>query len=777
MKKEDIENVNTLIAAMQKGVNLFVGAGFSLDASDCDGNSLPTGQKLSDELHTILGPGPKDLDKYCTVKRRTDNDKLNEYLTKRFNVTSYKDYYNNINLLALNSVFTTNIDNLIPQILQKDPERYVNDQRANGERMDKEAINFLPLHGCVDEPERGYTFTTAEIANTFHDNGRSWNYLIQSIEKCPTIFIGYSLNDTSTIEALTSSQTFENAKKDMWILLLKPDPDAIDYFKAFDFNIMVGDTKGFLELIPELLDNIGKTKKTKRSLVEKFLQSYLVPKDNRGQVQRPIEEFFRGYPPTWSDILRNLIYKTSYFKEVQDSIYNPKKHTIIIGSPVSGKTTIAMQVGYSIEIDGNKLYLQDLTMSRAQYLSKLIGKDKVAVFVENFTDDIDAFLYLRNCPNVKLVGIDRTLNFGNVSHKIDSNLFNIINVTELSDADFQGIYNSLPKDIKKGQYRPLKKSDSEKDSIYEFVKSNISKETISERYKRFMRDLEASNDDLAQFLVLCAYMDSCHVPMTMDVAYSYFYDLPYTEVLGMQQKLNDMLREDHSADLGNDTLEGYRPRSFYIADAILEFASVNTLSAVLDNFLDSVSKLQICNYKTFRRWAFDKDLIAHAFPKWSEGMDFFKKAFMYDDRNPYVLQQGALYLSDHRQYQVAFTWIDRAINMTNNKYFSIRNSHAIILFNANYDVDTLGSIMQLDASMDILKKCFNDDKRRVFHAITFAKQAIKYYKKYPTSDKTLEYLKLAKSWLDSEYIDKPWHHEIKDLLNRITEILLVEVDV
>ena len=48
---------NTLIDAMHSGINLFVGAGFSVYAKDKNEKNLPTGNKLIEELHTIFGSG------------------------------------------------------------------------------------------------------------------------------------------------------------------------------------------------------------------------------------------------------------------------------------------------------------------------------------------------------------------------------------------------------------------------------------------------------------------------------------------------------------------------------------------------------------------------------------------------------------------------------------------------------------------------------------------------------------------------------------------------
>lgn len=766
----EIENKNTLSANLKSGINLFVGAAFSLKAKDADDRFLPTGKDLLNELQEKLGKGPNDLARYCTVIQKTHRQELYDYFSHRFHVCSYDSSYDNINLVNLKNIFSTNIDDLIPQIVYKNPNRYINDKRINGESLDVRAINYLPLHGDINTPEDGYVFSTEEIVNTFHDNGRSWQYLMQSFEKYPTLFLGYSIRDASTLQALTSGQTFDNVKKDMWILLHHPTEDDVLYFKALGFNIIAGDIIEFINEIPEMLGSSNTKRKQSNDAIIDILGAYLIPHDDRKQVKRPIEDFMRGMPPLWGDILRNVIHKTSHYRTIQDSVYSKNHHTIVIGAPVSGKTTLVMQVGSSIQYDGYKFFLQDLTLNKAEYISKIIGKEHALIIIDNFTDCVEAFTCFLKCPNVKLVGVDRTVNFGNVSHHFPNSKYDIINVTELTDEDIQGVFESLPLEIRSSKLcRRYQQNDVE--SIYEFVVQNITRESVTERYKKFIENLDRNDSDVAQFLILCAYMNRCRVPLTMDVAYSFFYDLGYHDVISIKDRLDDLLREDVSGDLIEGGNEGYRPRSYHIAEAILRFSSSEMLADVFGNFINEVSKFKICNYRTFRRWAFDKELMVKAFPKWQDGENYYKEAFLYDNQNPFVLQQGALYLSEKKQYEKAFAWIDRAITMTDDKYFSIRNSHAIILFDANYELNTMDAVKQLDKSMRILQKCYNDDMRRMFHAMTYTNQAIRYFKRLPQDVKSIEYLKLAKDWLVSEKKDKEWNYGINSLIKRVDDIL------
>lgn len=717
------DHKNALVGAMHNGLNLFVGAGFSLYAKDKDDMELPTGSALLRELHENVGPGLNDLPRYCSVMERRNKKALHNYLTKRFQVRSFIPAYLNLNLINIKGVYTTNIDDLVPQIIGKSTDRYINEQHVNGDCTDSRGINYLPLHGYVKYPERGYVFSVEKVANIYNQATRIWSYLSAALEKYPTLFIGYGLNDTGVIEAITSEQTFQNAQKTKWIVLYQPTDDDIAYFEGIGFSIIIAETREFLEEIANL-DDWTRTKHNPDADIANYFGSNIVPMDARNQTQRPIEEFYRGLHPKWSDILRNVIFKTSHYKTIEDSVYNTRKQTIIIGAPISGKSTLAMQVAMFIQFNGIKLMFTEMTVGRAEYIKKVIDKRKAIIVIENFTDEVDAFKLLCDLPNTQVVGIDRSYNFGYVCHLFDEDKFDIINVTALTDFDIQGIIDTIPVEIRKDEIEIRNANYDENDSIFEFVIKYIKGENVQTRYREFITRLEQEDYELAEFLVLCAYMHNSRVPLSMEVVYSYFADYSYDDIFDMRDQLSDFLREDDAEELAQNNIEGYRPRSSIIADTILRHASSRLLAKVLTTLLDEVAYIKICNYSTFKRWGFDKAIVLRAFPNWKEGKKFYEKAFLYDNRNPYVLQQGALYLSSKHQYQDAFAWIDKAKVMTNDKYFSIRNSHAIIQFDANYDVNTEDAIEQLDNSMEILHKCFDDDMRKTFHAKTYAKPLV-----------------------------------------------------
>ncbi len=766
-----IEYENILKQAFKTGVNLFVGAGFSVLAEDKLGRPLPLANRLLVELKEKFNKKNNlNLPQLSTLLEASAKKDFYAYLIERFTVSKYDPLYDSLLNINVKSIYTTNIDNLIPCIVNNNKRKYINDQAENGPAIDAEGINYLPLHGSVISTSPKFVFDIVSLSNVYNNFSRLWGMLSKELETRPTIFLGYSFNDSSVIQSLTSQQTFRNAQKDIWVLVREEDKDSIEFYEALGFHVIIGDTKEFLSYLNNFKQEECDISLDKERI--ELLYSYFVPRSlSELKVQRPIVDFWSGSSPIWSDILSNQIYRTHYVSELMNSIYNPSKNTIIIGAPVTGKTTLLMQIAYSIKEMGIKLYFKSLTETKAEYVAKLIDNDKAIIFIDNLYDSIDSINKL-NKPNIKLVCAERSHNYGIISHLIENSKFSVINVTSLSDYDLQGIYNSLPSSIRT---EFLNKEDElrlyAKDSIFEFVIRNIKAQSIKERYKNAIQVIEYKDKELAEFLILCAYMHSCRVPLSFEVAYSYFDDFDYNDIFNLKEDAEDIIKDYIPVDgSGYKDMDYYYPRSTYVAEIILDAASSSIKKSVLLKFIENVHKMIIPNYKIFRKYAFDKVLISKSFESWEDGRDFYEKAFLFDDGNPYVLQQGALYLAQKGQYELAFEWIDRAISMTDNKYFSIRNSHAIILFNANINRSGSGVRAELDRSMYILEKCINADLRKRFHANTYGQQAKKYYERYK-DDKAIMYLKQALLWLNQEIEVSSWDLETRKLKDSINSIL------
>lgn len=431
---------------------------------------------------------------------------------------------------------------------------------------------------------------------------------------------------------------------------------------------------------------------------------------------------------------------------------------------------IAKQTDFQI-----KLIFENIQISKAELIVKVLNNQKAIIFIDNFSDSLEAFNFLSNHSNIKLVGVERTHNFSTVSHLLKIDKFNIYNVTELTEKDLQGIYDNLPVGTKYNKLNKEKNKDYEKDTIFEFIKRNVKHNTIKQRFIEVFSSLKKIDHKVTEFLVLTAYAHNSRIPISFDMLYSYFNDeiTNYDEVFELRNQLDDLVK-DYSGDLNiDDDQDYYYPRSYFIAETIIDIVHPEILKNVMIKALNNIPNIRIPFYNVYRKYAYDKNLVIKAFPDWREGKEFYEKVYDMDFNNPYVLQQGALYLASKRKFTTAFEWIDRAITQTNNRYFSIRNSHAIILFDANIHSQEESSDIrkQLDNSMEILEKCFNDDKRKVFHAVRFAEQSIEYINRY-YDNKAIGYVNKAKEWLISEYKNRTWDRDLFRLINKLDQIKL-----
>ncbi|WP_294279819.1 SIR2 family protein [uncultured Chryseobacterium sp.] len=755
--------------AINNDVNLFIGAGFSIGCKNIYGLDLPIGNELAIELAEKFSTPKLDLTKVTAIIESKSKDELNDYLRERFSVNEFDILYKSLDSIQIKSIYTTNIDNLVFKIFENSTNYYINDTTLQGPSFrDRKAINYYPLHGNVLNKERPMIFTSLAVASSFSGNPRLWSDLIRSIESTPTIFWGYSLSDPGILETLNSIKTAGYEKNSKWIVLHKENPEEEEYFKALGFNIIVANNE---ELLSYFSKNFIKktaitslTKTTKELLDEEFVPSNpnLVP-------VREINEFYLGAAPSWSDIYRPDLYKTSHFRIIQNSIFS-KKDTIIIGIPGSGKTTLIMQLAAFTNFDGHKIILEFPTVERAKNIINSLNGEKAIVFIDNFTEEAQSFLEFHKCDNITLVGADREHNFEIISHLIDKKQFDIISVTTLTKTDIQEIFARIPQIIKSGILTSKVIKTDEDPSLFEFVNLNLKVPNINERYKLLMDKLDDDDELLSEFLLLACFVHYCRTPLSFDMAYSYFSDdiNGYNEIYELRDSLGSLLVDNPITLIEDDNQDYFSSRSVILSEAIIENVKGKLLKRFLNRFNDNLPPYKIVNYRIFRKKGHDKFIAIRAFPNWEDGKAFYEKLMVNDPNNPFLLQQGALYLSYKQQHNEAFYWIDKARNMTRDSILSIRNSHAIILFDANIKKQGNEVKSTLDNSMNILINCYKQDKRKLYHAKKFAEQAIEYYERYG-DEISKEYCSQAEAWIDEEIKTNNWHRGLRKTLSDLRQ--------
>lgn len=732
------------------------------------------------------------LDKLCAILESKKRDDLRSYLQKRFFVDDYDQRYKILDAINLKTIFTTNIDNLLFKILESSSHHYLNDITIHGPvNRDREVIDFVPLHGSIVHEDKPLTFSTLEIVAAFQTDADRWHTLTSHLQDYPTLFWGYNLADADVLQALSPETIKQRSHKEKWIVLRNPDEPTREYFKALDFSLIISDTSEMLDYLsevnirrlpisisdpnmPQLQANVAINVPTNI-----LFKEYAIPEAAAVPV-RPLRDFYQGYAPVWHDIFNDRIYKTSHYRKVINLI-NSHNDIIVLGIVASGKTTLMMQIANDFQFDGHKLVCSTLTPEKAHLIINKLAGAKVLIFVDDFTDSLDAFNILADFSNIQVIGFDRDTNFEAGAHKINIGSQNIWDITPLTDEDMQGIYSDIPKDIRNFRFRVPGTPEGIFPSLFELIERNTNRvlPELRFRFRSLLQQLEKENQALHDLLIMIAYVHSCRTPVSYDMALAFLrgYADNYDDIKAMIHRLGNLVAEV----LADAEQDYYSPRSNIVSEAILKSATSISFRRVFLQFHKQISPFRIYNYDVFKRKAFDAGYAEKAFPTlrdWEEGRTFYEDAYRRDD-SAFFLQQGALFLSHKKQFKEAFDWIERAVRKTEYRVFSIRNSHAIILFNANIDLArrdprNFDIRKTLDESMSILEDCYRREHiaRKTYHALTFGNQALDYWHVY-RDDTAKHYLETAITWLHDEKKRAPWRmRDIKRLAKRIETQLL-----
>jgi hypothetical protein len=231
------------------------------------------------------------------------------------------------------------------------------------------------------------------------------------------------------------------------------------------------------------------------------------------------------------------------------------------------------------------------------------------------------------------------------------------------------------------------------------------------------------------------------VSFDMMFVFHYKVSKTYEDVYRTCERISAFLREH---DIEGETDQDYfTVRSKALARLALSDISNPTFSRMFIRFHSVISDKIIPDYRAFRRYAYDNEYVRRAFPQVRSGQAFYER-LVARTNNQYDYQHGATYLSKMKEFKKAFDWIDTALSLSGGRIFSIRNSHARILFEANIDVARMNKNDRtarsgLTESLQVLNECLRRDARKGYHLLRFCDQTLQYWDVYKDSD--------AEAWL------------------------------
>ena len=769
-----VDNEHVFKEKINEGINFFAGAGFSV-LPDKTGNTLPLSKDLALMLEKQFKISHQEnYQRTFEILMAKFPQEFQQYLHDLFKVTSCNDLYTNVWKFNIKCFITTNFDNIATLSSEGLKNICLVDLRKGAPKTGE--IPYVPLNGSAAVDTDTLYIGTLNVATPHTQTVALFEYFEQELPKRMTLFCGYSLNDPSVQRAVSSS--LKNNPDSVWVQCLPSCTEDIDYFRNIGCNVIIGDTKSLLEWAR---DNLDRSKPAGKNIYylekDEYFKRYAVPKSAREVRSVPTDDYYLKGDAQWYHIFEKVPLERSIVPEIHNEA-SSGKNILIVGGNFTGKTTILMQL--ALRISGQKYYFDYLSVEQAKRFVELSEDTQVWVFLEHCTNDVTTLDVLSSKKNIRIIATADEIAYEYSKHLVDPSSYLVYHVGELDIDEARQIFNKIPKNIRKNEFsfktRRRSVSDAipfgttpddleeEKYNMLEMLGKNVKGAVSRNTVIKILNSIEKENDQSLELIALTTYLTSNYSALSTDVIMAYFNYTTAEQVDKAIQLINTSLNEKNTGiTITNDEQDQdyYRLRStffsFYAQDVFESESKFKKIYAnTVRKCIEEVAPVHIFNYIAFRRSAYDSELFYSLFG--DDAHSLYALLNKYDN-NAYIFHQWALYCSRLGDFKKAFQYIDKASVLLPHN-FSIKNSKAMILFESNKDDWSEIGLNTKKEAMQILQKCYTNDRRKAQHVVAFAKFAI-----IMSDHGHDEYLQLAYSWLVEEF-EEGHKTQLKNTISR-----------
>ena len=748
-----IENEYILKNILTNGINIFAGAGFSRLCKHNE-NYLPTENELLEEVKRKF-PTVKEFDTLPDVSEilnKENPDEYQEFLRERMTVTWFDKKYLNLKKVKIKSIITTNIDDLFYKIFDG-PEACINDLTYYGRLLIKEEIPYIPLHGSIKSP-KNLIFSKSEIASAYSNNVRTFSIPIGYMSTYPILILGYGMHDPD-IDQLFSIIGKKNPE-DIWILTNEGKKEV--FYTRLGYRTINCDIEMFLDWIGTNCKDVPL--ETPYTQTPNEFDGYLVPKIENLQEVVSCEDFHQKGITNWYSVLSKDAYERAFTTDIYNEILknDPKQNIVILGSALSGKTTLLMTLASKDYGKKIKYFFNSINIQTAQLFLKKIGAQNSIVFIDNMMNDIEAIQALADRESIQIVGTSDDYIYEIIKHK--TSCFMQKRIPDISEIEKIQLRRSIPTHLLKEnriKQNPQYKRNSQATSFLEFNNENIKNSLTKEHLLKFYNKLKHERLDIFELLEISTYLEHNSSILSSDIICLYFDTKSYFELIDTTKSY--LLEINNKIVKSTQSYFSIRSSTFlYLSNLIFRHNFTHDYGEAIKKLLE-IHPTSFPMLPQFRRRAFDAGLFYEIFR--GDAIPIYDKLENTDfDSSKYILQQKALCFLKLGNTSEAFSCIEKALHLSP-KNQSLRNTHAVILFEANKNSKLNIAIDSMKKAMNLLQVCYNTDTRKKYHAKKFAEYSLFLEKTYGI----LDYKQEAKKWLMEENKKNP-DKKIANLLNK-----------
>ncbi|QEO77837.1 SIR2 family protein [Pseudomonas brassicacearum] len=439
----------SILSSIKKGdLILFLGAGASANCKNNESPILMSGE-LASKIASLasLPYDNENLDVVYEAGKEILGVRLDQFLESSFNHITPSADYEMLAKYVWRRIYTLNIDTGLDRALARLSSQNINKLSASDPYIDPspffESLEYIKLNGTADRMQDGVIFSASEYAKATASHLPWYSQCASDFVRSPILFIGTQLNEPLLKYHIERYKTLNPTPQGVSYLIARSaTPIQIAALKRYKIEFIPGTLSDFTswlsvefpvpptprdvaqEKLPQLKEFAEKNTEEKERYIELFENVRVIKRENFDYLPKSneatIKDFYKGFKPTWNDIVEGIPAKLDVLDDCIEKINNldletEKKLMPLIGPAGSGKTTLVKQIChhfcliegwgvYFIEGTPDNLIETLMAIEHASEHSKVIvGIDSI----EFLTDQLLSVLSSRKLSRTIMIASER----------------------------------------------------------------------------------------------------------------------------------------------------------------------------------------------------------------------------------------------------------------------------------------------------------------------------------------------------------------------------------
>lgn len=364
---------------------LLLGAGASRGCRNQLNQDIPLGWDLAKILAEEMGEelGEEDLSEVYSAARAKLGSQVDTILERQFKHCTPSVEYNELVKFPFFRVYTLNIDDAFEKAALNQSNRFFNVKQRDDDITEVDqfykTLDLVKLNGDISRTKDGFIFSPQEYGEGAAKEPLWYSELGRDYHKYTFIFIGTKLKEPLFFHQIQKYKA-RTGVSDLKSYLLIPSLSSIQKTSLESSNIhhvpgTLGDFVSWLKTeFPKIPTSEDIVRHTRPELIEesnrdnKKLELFSgvtpVSRSSLALMNRPpsmskIRDFYKGFKPTWFDIMdavpAYLQNTKSFFDDyLANKKANPLDVFLMLGFAGCGKTTALKQIALKIADEGDR---------------------------------------------------------------------------------------------------------------------------------------------------------------------------------------------------------------------------------------------------------------------------------------------------------------------------------------------------------------------------------------------------------------------------------------